>query len=394
MSLSAAVSKRCASLGLTRGAMAAIVTMIAVGITISLLSPLLALTLAERGISERLIGILVATIALSALFATPYAPHIARRFGTARTIATLLPIAGCLIPFAWYVTDLRILFVFVFIYGMCVSVTFALSEYWINAVTPAARRGLIMGLYATFLSVGFAFGPIVITLTGIATPLPFFIGTALFFLGAVPAWLARDVSPDFSERPSRGFAAFILAVPIATVGVFVFAMSESSGFAFLPLWGQHLGYSTAIVPLLASAMTLGNVALQIPLGLLADRIDKRLILLVCALIGALGMLAAHLVSGSWPALMLVLFLWGGASAGIYTVGLAHLASRFAAGDLAAANAAFVFCYSLGMLVGPITVGDALGRWPLSGFPLVVGGAFALYAIIAAARLVRARAEAP
>ncbi|MBZ8132623.1 MFS transporter [Afifella sp. IM 167] len=391
MALNGAIKRRLVRWGLTRGSIAAISTMISVGIAISLLSPLLALTLAERGITERTIGLLIAALAASALFATPYAPHIARRFGTANTIAALLPLSACLIPFAYYVTDLHVLFVLLFGYGMCVSVSFALSEFWINAVTREGKRGLIMGIYATVLSIGFALGPIIIAATGIGTPLPFFIGAGLFVLAALPAWKARDVSPDFSESPTRGFVSYIFAVPISTIGVFVFAMAESSGFAFLPLWGQHLGYSTAVVPLLASAMTLGNVALQIPLGLVSDRMDKRLILLACGLFGAFGMLIAYFVADSWYWLILVLFVWGGASAGIYTVGLAHLASRFRGGDLAAANSAFVFCYALGMMIGPLSVGEAMDRMPSAGYPLVIGGAFALYAIVAAARLVRSRA---
>ncbi len=51
---------------------------------------------------------------------------------------------------------------------------------------------------------------------------------------------------------------------------------------------------------------------------------------------------------------------GGVVAGLYTVGLAHLGSRLGGADLAAANAAFIFCYSLGMLVGPQTLGTRDG----------------------------------
>ncbi|MDQ0327255.1 MFS family permease [Rhodopseudomonas julia] len=394
MSLSTALGGRLAALGLTRGAIAAISTMIAVGTAISLLSPLLALTLSGRGVSERTIGFLVATLALSALFATPYAPRIAHRFGTARTISYLLPAAACLIPFAWYVTALPILFVLLFVYGMCVSICFALSEFWINAVTPHHRRGIVMGIYATCLSIGFAFGPVLISITGLSSPLPFFLGSGLFVIAAIPTWLARDVSPDFSEKPSGSFFSFIFAVPIATFGVLVFAMAESSGFAFLPLWGQHLGYAPAIFPLLASAMTLGNVVFQIPLGIIADKIDKRLILLVCGLVGCLGMVIASAATTDWLTLAAVLFLWGGASAGLYTVGLAHLAARFSGGDLASANSAFVFCYALGMLIGPVMVGDAMNRMPTAGFPISIGAAFGAYCIIAAARLVRSRTETP
>jgi MFS family permease len=182
------------------------------------------------------------------------------------------------------------------------------------------------------------------------------------------------------------FSGYLLAVPTATLGVFVFAMGESGGFAFLPLWGHHLGFTPTVAVFLVSAMTLGNVVFQIPLGLLADRTDRRAVLLGCAICGALGMPLAWALTGSPWALIVVLFIWGGVTAGIYTVGLAHLASRFAGGELASANAAFVFCYGLGMLVGPTLLGDAVARAPMFGFPLVLGVAFALYALIVAYRM--------
>ena len=88
------------------------------------------------------------------------------------------------------------------------------------------------------------------------------------------------------------------------------------------------------VPLLASAMTLGNALFQIPLGLLADRFDKRIILLICGVTGFAGMVAAWTVAASPAVLMAVLFVWGGVTGGLYTVGLAHLASRFSGAALA------------------------------------------------------------
>lgn len=377
-------------LGITKGAAAAIATIVAVGIAVSLLPPLIALNLSARGISERTIGLLASTLAIAALFATPFAPKIAARYGTATVIATLTPMAAVLIPFVWLVEDIIYLFPIVFLYGGAVSLCFTLSEYWINAATPGHRRGFVMGLYATLLSVGFAIGPAIIAVIGARSIAPFLIGSLLMALSAIPAFLARGVSPDIG-RPSRHrFAVFIFAVPVATLGAFAFALGESGGFAFLPLWGQHLGFGPAIVPLLASAMTLGNVVFQIPLGALADKVDRRHLLLGCGLVGALGMAAAWAVSWSAPLLMLVLFIWGGATAGIYTIGLAHLASRFSAEDLVGANAAFIFCYALGMLLGPFTIGDAMTRAPLTGFPLVAGTVFALYAAIVASRIVRVR----
>jgi MFS family permease len=243
-----------------------------------------------------------------------------------------------------------------------------------------------MGLYATMLSIGFALGPGIIAVFGYASVKPFIVGSLLFVLAAIPTILARNLSPNFPRETRHKFLPFIFAVPAATFGVFVFAMGETSGFTFLPLWGQNLAFTPFVVPLLASAMTLGNALFQIPLGLLADRFDKRIILLICGIIGFAGMIAAWAVAASPAALMAVLFVWGGVTGGLYTVGLAHLASRFSGGELASATAAFIFCYALGMLIGQLAVGDSLARWPIAGFPLVLGIVFGAYALIMAWRI--------
>src|SRR5919205_4186754 len=119
-----------------------------------------------------------------------------------------------------------------------------------------------MGLYATILSLGFAIGPGIISVLGAHSFAPFLIGSIVMAVAAVPALLARRASPAPMERSRHRFAVFVFAVPVATFGAFAFALGESGGFAFLPLWGQHLGFSPVVVPLLASAMTLGNVAFQ------------------------------------------------------------------------------------------------------------------------------------
>jgi MFS family permease len=374
--------------GLTRGALAAIATISAVGIAVSLMPPLVSLNLSARGVSESTIGLLVATISLSSLAVTPFATSIAARLGTARLIAVSTLVGALLIPTVWFTQSLALLFAIMFVYGAALTLCFTLSEYWINAATSEGRRGFVMGIYATILSLGFATGPAIVALLGFDSVRPFLVGAGVMALSAIPALLARGISPDFSHASRRRFSGFILAVPTATLGVFVFAMGEQSGFTFLPLWGGHLGFDPTAATLLASAMTLGNVALQIPIGLLADRFDRRKVLLACGLIGTLGMALAWAVSGSLPAVMGVLFIWGGATAGLYTVGLAHLASRFSGADLASANAAFIFCYGLGMLSGPVTVGMAMTRAPIAGLPLVLAVAFGAYSIVVALRIAR------
>lgn len=67
-----------------------------------------------------------------------------------------------------------------------------------------------------------------------------------------------------------------------------------------------------------------------------------------------------------------------------------ITSRVSVADLAAADGAFIFCYSLGMLVGPVALGETMGRLPLTGFPLVPGAVFAFYVAFAIGSIAASR----
>ncbi len=118
---------------------------------------------------------------------------------------------------------------------------------------------------------------------------------------------------------------------------------------------------------------LGNVLMQIPLGLVSDRIsDRRKLLLFCATTGLIGMIALPYLMLHWYLMAAILFLWGGVVAGLYTIGLAHLGSELTGRELASANAAFVFCYAIGMLAGPQAVGVGMDMLGPKGFPMTLG----------------------
>src|SRR5690606_10160346 len=123
-----------------------------------------------------------------------------------------------------------------------------------------------------------------------------------------------------------------------TAAVLVFGAVETGGFALFPVYGARVGYSEADAALLLTAIGLGNVLLQIPIGFLSDRLsDRRPLLIACAAIGLAGMIALPFIKDSWHSAAAMFFLWGGCVAGLYTVGLAHLGSRLSGRDLASAN---------------------------------------------------------
>jgi MFS family permease len=211
-------------------------------------------------------------------------------------------------------------------------------------------------------------------------------------LAAIPVLIAAGEGPEIHspEEEPVGFWRYIWLVPTATAAVLVFGAVETGGFALFPVYGNRIGYSESEAALLLSMIGLGNVILQIPLGLISDRVrDRRGLLLTCATIGLAGMLALPLYDTNWYLTAAVLFVWGGVVAALYTIGLAHLGSRLTGRELASANAAFVFCYGFGMLIGPQAIGIGMDVLGPPGFGYTLALFFALYIVLAAIRIWRA-----
>lgn len=370
----------------SRAIMAAIATITSVGLAISLSIPLLSFEMERRGISTTVIGLNVATFGLAALIATPFTSRLARSFGFIRCIFLAILINAATFIGFYSAPEFWMWFPLRLISGLAVSTLFVLSEFWISAIAPAKYRGLIIGVYVTVLSLGFAAGPVILTFTGTLGALPYVVGAILTFLSAVPLLLARNNAPQMEEKSSSKFSHFLIIAPVATGAALMFGAMESSAFALLPIYGLRLSYETNVVIFLASAMTLGNVAFQVPVGLLSDRMDRRRLLFACSLIAVVGAALIPVFSGSPLALMGLLFVWGGITGALYTVGLAHLGSRFSGSDLANANSAFVFSYALGMLVGPALAGLGMDLWNPHGFAAAMALYGALYAVLCFSRM--------
>jgi len=106
-----------------------------------------------------------------------------------------------------------------------------------------------------------------------------------------------------------------------------------------------------------------------------------------AAIGLIGSLSLPLISHNWLLMAGMLLAWGGCVAGLYTVGLSHLGSRLVGADLAAANAAFIFCYAVGTVVGPQVIGAAMDVSGNDGFAWAIVAFFGFYLVLSLGRMV-------
>ncbi len=370
---------------------ASIAAITAVGIAIGLGTPLLSIILESRGHSATMIGANAAVGGIASIAVAPFVIPMASRLGVAATMLIMFVLGASSLVGFYVFEDFWVWFPLRAVMHMAMTVIFILSEFWISSSAPPKRRGLVLGIYATCLSLGFAVGPLIFAKVGSQGFVPFGIACAFVALAALPVALAAGQSPSVrreSGAPRSGFFRYIFMVPTATAAVLVFGAVETGGFTLFPVYGARVGYSEAEAALLLSMIGLGNMLLQIPIGMLSDRVrDRRMLLLACAAIGLAGILALPFIFQSWWTTALVFFGWGGVVAALYTVGLAHLGTSLSGRDLASANAAFVLCYGIGMLLGPQLIGAGMDVFGAHGFAWAIAAFFAFYILLVGARLI-------
>lgn len=367
---------------------AAISAISAVGIAIGLGLPLLSILLEKRGISSSLTGLNTAMAGVAAMIAAPITTRVAHQIGVAPAMLWAVLIAAISALGFYYIENYWAWFPLRIVFHGAITALFILSEFWINVAASPERRGLILGIYATVLSIGFAAGNVIFSAVGSEGFMPFGIGAAIILMAAIPIFLARHESPELDERPMGHFLRYLLLVPTASAAVFVFGAVEAGGMALFPLYATREGFTEAQSGILLSTMAIGNVIFQIPVGLLSDRLkDRRALLTIIGIVGLFGSLLLPFATQDWRIFSVLLLFFGGAIAGLYTVGLSHLGSRFRGAELAAANAAFIFSYAVGTVAGPQAIGTAMDLFGKDGYPWSITGFFALFVVFAIVRLI-------
>jgi MFS family permease len=128
-----------------------------------------------------------------------------------------------------------------------------------------------------------------------------------------------------------------------------------------------------------TALILGNMVLQIPVGWLADRFPHRWVLAGCALTTTVTLLLFPIVLDStlkWP----LLILMGTAGYGVYTVSLASLGNRFSGAELVNGTASFAIVWGFGALIGSVAGGWALLGFDSHGLPILLALTYFVLAI--------------
>ena len=349
--------------------------------------PLLSLVLDHQGVDETLIGLNAGTYFIAVFAVAPLATRLLRARGPAVLMLASILATAVLLALLRAFPDVWLWFPLRFALGMAASFLWIAGEAWVNHSATETHRGRIIAIFGIVVSAGFALGPLILSMTGTEGWAPFLVTIALLLVAAAVLAGALGSSPKLRGKTGP-LARYVLLAPVAMFGYFVFAAGDAMLLTFLPIYAAGLGVGEVDAIRLLTVLAVGSMALQYPVGWLADRVSNYAIA---------AAIAAILLAGSaalpWalplPAISIVfMFIYGGALGALYTMSLVLLGRQFRGADLSAATAMLAVMFCVGAFIWPSAGGAAMDRFGGGAMPVSLIVAYALFLLIVVAAWLR------
>ncbi|MEM6386859.1 MAG: MFS transporter [Pseudomonadota bacterium] len=320
------------------------------------------------------------------LFGSRMAPEMIRRVGHVRVFAALASFVSAVLilyptftePWAWVV--LRVIF------GFSFSGVYVTAESWLNGSTTNEKRGQALSLYMIVQMGGIVASQALLNVDDPAGYVLFVIPSVLVSLSFAPILLSVTPTPAFDTAKAMSFRQLYISSPTSVIGMFLVGAVFAAQFGMASIYGTEAGFSIAQISIFVSAIFLGGLILQYPIGWMSDRMDRRILILGTAVGGLIAATIGLLFGTVFEAVVLAGFLMGGFSNPLYALLIAYMNDYLDADDMASASGGLVFVTGLGAIIGPILTGWAITAMGASGFWMYLMGVMVLMAGYVAYRM--------
>lgn len=341
------------------------------------------------------IGLLSSAFSAGFLVGCLLTPHLLARVGHVRTFSVLAALAStCLLLLPLSVTPAAWLAVRVGL-GVCNAGLLMTIESWINERCEPAQRGQLFAFYMLLNLLSVTLGQLALALTDPAGHVPFLLAAILVTLSLVPVGLTRTQNPAQLEVVKLKLGRLWATSPVAVAGCFVAGLASGAFGGLGVVYAVELGLSVGSVAVFMSAAVVGGAVLQLPVGRLSDRMDRRVVLIGCCVASAaMGVLLALLPAWAGPApaalpLIAGSLAYGAAVFTIYGVSIAHANDRAEPHEFVEVSGGLLLIWALGAMAGPVAASLLMEAAGLGGVFWTTAAAHLLLGLFTLLRLRRA-----
>ncbi|MEI9996553.1 MAG: MFS transporter [Rhizomicrobium sp.] len=270
-------------------------------------------------------------------------------------------------------------------FGVAAACIYMVIESWLNDRATNENRGRI---FSAYLTVNFSAIIVGQMLFGTARPQSFtlFSLAAVFYaLCLIPMGLTRLPQPHAAAVPVLRPRWLYRLSPVGVMGCIAVGFANSAIWSLSPVYAQAHGLNKGWIAVFMSVFTLGGALVQLPLGRISDRMDRRIIIaFVCVMAAALGVaLGAFGGAHRWLILPLI-GCFGLMALPLYGLSVAHANDRIARDEFVETSATLLMINAMASVGGPTIAALVMNRFGTSAlffYTAAIHAAMAGFAIL-------------
>jgi MFS family permease len=248
----------------------------------------------------------------------------------------------------------------------------------VNDRAENAFRGRLLSVYMLIWLICMGSGVYLIDSADPAGMVPFVLVAICYGLSVIPLALATSTAPEYSAPERVSIRRLWRLSPLGSLAAAMVGMIHGTLVGMVAVYAASAGLPNGRVAILTAAIYAGGILLQMPIGRLSDRLDRRLVLAGVSLAAAACALAALLLGRvDFWAEVGAIAVFGGLTLPLYSLTLSVANDRLSQREMVGASATLYLLLGLGAVVGP----------PVAGFLMQLVGGAGFYCYLAALLLV-------
>ncbi len=330
-----------------------------------------------EGFTTTQIGLMGTGWAIGFVLSSLTTPFLVRRAGHIRAfaafsaMAAIVALINALIisPVAWMV--LRGCSGFVMAGGMMVV------ESWLNERSTNETRGTVFSVYMTVNFISITGGQFLVAAGDTAQDTLFMLASILFCMAVLPTALSAAATPKPLTQVRLNLRQLFYFSPVAFIAAMLVGVVNGAFGTLAPIFGANSGLPPLLIATMMGLAILSGALMQIPIGRVSDRTDRRYVLAGGAIgAGLAGILIATFKPADPTTILIMVAFYGALTYPLYSLAVAHANDFASSGDFVAISGGLLMLYGIGTMIGPALASLAMERF----------GPSALFTITASAHL--------
>lgn len=247
--------------------------------------------------------------------------------------------------------------------GFSAANLYMVIESWLNDRATNDTRGRIFASYLTVNFLGLIIGQALLITGGIQSFSLFNLSAIFYALCLIPMGLTRLPQPKPAPIPELRPGRLFAVAPVGVMGCIAVGLANGAVWTLAPVYAQAHGLNCGLLAAFMCAFALGGAIVQVPVGRLSDRMDRRIVIVVTALLAAIAGVLLGYFGGRNVTLTLVLVtIFGVAALPCYGLSVAHTNDRLPREAFVEASATLLLVNAFASAFGPILAALSTARF--------------------------------